>query len=1212
MAVKPANKRRSIIQVGSPLLASPVKPTRDNNRDHPPIKPSPQQPEPTKAINPLKKKRLSASRTIMNNQRRDAGAVGVETHKKRAGNALVEHLKERDAAKILRIKTHLNLINSFNLLLNLSRLTLLSFNSHTITHPHPQTHNQTGHLTTDDDPNQDKRLKEDEELEASFYHLALFCFELWLGRIADYLPQSLYKLKRPDQKSNPHLIKKDDYEIELTVDYLPPLDVLFVWYSYCLNSRNYYEDGLRLYPILKHLRFPLELAAAEYDLFCPKTNVQKLGPASQIGEEETGELLRKIKQLSDPAHSCVNFKDDKHLRDPSVLLGLLSPKSFDSPAGSHSRKLWTSLTNTDFNLIRFINQPSLRTFICPQCDDTLESPFYVKDKQTNTVKVTDSCWSYSGPKAHKSQHKPTSTSVQQDDQGAAFAQEESPRNHLDNSRGAHPAGSHKNHAKLRCTNCNWTGIKQDLSLFKYASEFKFSSANLWLKSASSHPTQDAVNCLAGTLTTLDDLNDTKNAIKFNGLFLKEKTDLVNALHERGQDEHHQSDVDRCLDHLNHIRHSLDLKILNNKLVPTRERIKIKNCFQNLLKSYSVPEPFSVDLIRSMKLETFFITKMVDLGWTEINDPLSATTAANSIAKSELDGRLQSCLSRYNAFSSLVSTIDPLQVLIPTFDIDLAWKTDRLRGVEYTESMMQYNKNLINHPNELDLDKSKYLAHFRLTSALWISRYHIGYSRYPAPFVKVDRRQDWLKKAIRELALPVESISVRKDSSQADSLRKQSTSSSATNRSPVSSSTTCSVDMPDKSQAVEEQKAATKSPIIPSFERGSTLPKYEVNNNDHREGLSGQNDDSEGDSSKESIGKYSDKGKQFVKDTDNEDHSSAIVTKDLRDSVQVQPPMTDSKLEPAQPHTQADNRCFDDDQSKEIKSEYADKGKQVAQPEDEGSDSSSMATKYSKESIILSDTSPGQPVDQRASQQYARKIFLEYTRPTSINPADYTRKQEGVAAIPSVLRPSHFSHEFGTQSIKIPSDFSASSNQKKTEITYEHPKRDTIQFELPPNQPANHCDGQAGWKKKDRSSTGSNVARDPSLDVAGSSQNAWRGAHREDYSLPVPTLSPEIQSARQPAREASLPIHLTQPHLQSHRAARKTTAAASPGLRSPPPSRPPFSPSRPPLTKSKLKATDIGDELFDNNFVIPIGKIAFVEEVDSHYDDNTLRALNVTN
>jgi hypothetical protein len=196
----------------------------------------------------------------MNNQRREnqAGAALVDTQKKHAGNALVEHLKERDAAKIRRIKTHLNLINSFNLLLNLSRLTLLSFNSDTlITHDHPQTqvdHNQTGHVTEDDpsknkDPNEDKRQKEDEELAASFYHLALFRFELWLGRIADYLPQSLYKLRRPGQKLNTHF-KKDDYEIELTLDYLPPLDVLFVWYSYCLNSRFVLDLSFLLFTLL--------------------------------------------------------------------------------------------------------------------------------------------------------------------------------------------------------------------------------------------------------------------------------------------------------------------------------------------------------------------------------------------------------------------------------------------------------------------------------------------------------------------------------------------------------------------------------------------------------------------------------------------------------------------------------------------------------------------------------------------------------------------------------------------------------------------------------------------------------------------------------------------------------------------------------------------------------------------------------------------------
>jgi hypothetical protein len=69
------------------------------------------------------------------------------------------------------------------------------------------------------------------------------------------------------------------------------------------------------------------------------------------------------------------------------------------------------------------------------------------------------------------------------------------------------------------------------------------------------------NHASGTLTTLDDLNDTKNAIKFNGLFLKEKNELLKVLHDPGQEENNQSDVALCLNHLNQIRDSLHLKIL---------------------------------------------------------------------------------------------------------------------------------------------------------------------------------------------------------------------------------------------------------------------------------------------------------------------------------------------------------------------------------------------------------------------------------------------------------------------------------------------------------------------------------------------------------------------------------------------------------------------------------------------------------------------------
>ncbi|EGF99833.1 uncharacterized protein MELLADRAFT_118211 [Melampsora larici-populina 98AG31] len=48
---------------------------------------------------------------------------------------------------------------------------------------------------------------------------------------------------------------------EIRLDDLPPLDVLMVWHSYCLNPRWYCEDSLRLHSGLR-IPFPLEIAAS--------------------------------------------------------------------------------------------------------------------------------------------------------------------------------------------------------------------------------------------------------------------------------------------------------------------------------------------------------------------------------------------------------------------------------------------------------------------------------------------------------------------------------------------------------------------------------------------------------------------------------------------------------------------------------------------------------------------------------------------------------------------------------------------------------------------------------------------------------------------------------------------------------------------------------------------------------------------------------------
>ncbi|KAI8455026.1 hypothetical protein BY996DRAFT_7057229, partial [Phakopsora pachyrhizi] len=144
----------------------------------------------------------------------------------------------------------------------------------------------------------------------------------------------------------------------------------------------------------------------------------------------------------------------------------------------------------------------------------------------------------------------------------------------------------------------------------------------------------------------------------------------------------------------------------NKRVETNELMRVyKKCFNRVLIGYSVPEPFSVDLIQSMKCSIGFIEKIIGLGWTlEIekdNSKNKNTATSNANGKvfkkgKDDEGRsiLEFCIARYNAFVDLALVMPKDSIPIPTFDIDLAWRTDRLRGIKYVESMFKWNKRLI--------------------------------------------------------------------------------------------------------------------------------------------------------------------------------------------------------------------------------------------------------------------------------------------------------------------------------------------------------------------------------------------------------------------------------------------------------------------------------------------------------------------------------------
>ncbi|POW18136.1 hypothetical protein PSHT_06185 [Puccinia striiformis] len=1137
-----APTKRMSIQVGSPLSLSPPekKPTENHHHRQNRAHPSPRRL--AKLVLTLRKSKRQSPPTMNKYQ----GLVVVDHQKTKEEIALIEYLKEKDLPKIIKIQTHLNLLNSFNFLINLSRLTLSSFNSTTATKKDTQNQDGLG------------KQEEDEELADSFYHLALFRFELLSTPITlKFKDEQQTKLPKISNTKN-----NQDYDILLTTEYLPPLDVLFVWYCYTLNSRNYYEDGLRLYPILKHLRFPLELAAhelikisrlhkqtSEYELTSSKESLEKLGPTdTDIGEEEIKEMMHKIKQVSDPTHTSTSTDHSKHHAD-QAFSGLLLPKSWNTKAGLNARELWMNLTNTPFNLIEFINSPGYRTFICPNCDDTIESPFYVKDPKTKRIKVTDECWPYTSPsKASRSESissVPREALLVEDKSTITITNKPQIDRHS-------LRGSHKNHALLSCESCHWIGIKQDLSLCKFRTELNLSLVDSSIK--------------IGNLPFLPIV----------------PTPMKESI----------------LDHLvllNQIRKTIDRTILKNKLVPTTERFKIKNSFQNLLKSYSVPEPFSVDLIRSMKIETFFIRKMVHLGWTDINNNSrngdgSQVTRASWI----VDYRVLSApfLQHSNSSSHRLCTRRSTDMLVSLFFLasDLAWKTDRLRGIEYTESMMQTNRNLINHPNELGLDKSKFLAHFRLTSALWVHRYNIGYSRYPAPYLKIDRRQDWLKKAIKELDPPTESIPTIKDAERARSPRKQSLQSAATSRSPTSSSTTRSVTISDD-QSLESYMASIKPPIAAPLEPKLISP--ETPNTPQ----SARPDSREPRISINKCNTQAQKGKQVIRRPSSDECRLSAQAKS--NIPQVEPQLV-------QPQAKVDTKHVDD-QSKDSKIEYRDKGKQVAQPEVEGSDSSSILTKYSAESPQTVGSSP----EQEASEQYARKIYLEYTRPTPVTPAQYARKQEEDRSILICFSEQynpHHPNQFSplpsgskTRSSRIQSDFSTSSaNQTKIDKRNEYPN------------PVERCTPsrpQLGGKKPSRHGQYVDSHTPQIVTPAGSSsQTDWRrGPQRNHPSLHIQAIRGEAPTfSKVPTTPETSPSTFAKlPPRQSTSPSTRKTVPDPPRPPHPITSKPIFHQALPhqSISKRKLAIIEPVDlDFADNNFIIPVGKIAFVE------DGNRLRCL----
>ncbi|CAH7676913.1 expressed protein [Phakopsora pachyrhizi] len=155
-----------------------------------------------------------------------------------------------------------------------------------------------------------------------------------------------------DGSSNP--------SIEIADEFLPPLDVLWVWYCYCFRSRAYYEDSLRSYPVLNSLRFPIKSIISNYS---------DLDPQKFLKDKRKFRVLPNVLRWTptdgseddDDEHKTINQRKNNYEIDDE-----------DRTRIDSMIKNWFALTNTEFDPIGFYLNPTLRTTICPSCDDCIE------------------------------------------------------------------------------------------------------------------------------------------------------------------------------------------------------------------------------------------------------------------------------------------------------------------------------------------------------------------------------------------------------------------------------------------------------------------------------------------------------------------------------------------------------------------------------------------------------------------------------------------------------------------------------------------------------------------------------------------------------------------------------------------------------------------------------------------------------------------------
>ncbi|EGF99824.1 uncharacterized protein MELLADRAFT_112390 [Melampsora larici-populina 98AG31] len=148
----------------------------------------------------------------------------------------------------------------------------------------------------------------------------------------------------------------------------------------------------------------------------------------------------------------------------------------------------------------------------------------------------------------------------------------------------------------------------------------------------------------------------------------------------------------------------------------------------------------------MKRQESFRNTIVSLGWNKAagGRDIEASSRTNFSGLA-----INRACSRYQAFVELLKVRDntSIDTCIPTWDINLAWRTHQLKGLNYSDAIFEHLGKDLYLPwiigktysfTEQVFDQHTLTALFESTSKAWEKLYGVSYSQYPAPeivFVK---------------------------------------------------------------------------------------------------------------------------------------------------------------------------------------------------------------------------------------------------------------------------------------------------------------------------------------------------------------------------------------------------------------------------------------------------------------------------------------------